>query len=219
MKRSLPFVTLRLAMRDHYRRKMAAIHEMDLDDPNVERVDVDKGEKEFMSLLQTIVQNIEVVHVMPEEIVIKQGDPIKTYDHEYIDEKAKFYLILNGDFKVSTLKFGKQKHKKKDGPKEQKPANSNVPAFKKLLGPGDYFGEVAFLFDCNRTSTIKAKLYSTLGALNHGQINSLMNDYGLFKTQLKNEVVRVYDDDLKLFLMHALRRVDYLSNLKDEILC
>ena len=36
---------------------------------------------------------------------------------------------------------------------------------------------------------------------------------------MKNEIVRVYDDDLKLFLMHALRRVDYLSDLKDEILC
>ena len=88
-----------------------------------------------------------------------------------------------------------------------------------MLGPGDYFGEVAFLFDCNRTSTIKAKLYSSLGALNHDKINHLMNEFPLFKTQMKNEIVRVYDDDLKLFLMHALRRVDYLSDLKDEILC
>jgi len=30
--------------------------------------------------------------------------------------------------------------------------------------------------------------------------------------------VQVYDDDLKLFLIQALRRVDYLTNVKLEIL-
>ena len=30
----------------------------------------------------------------------------------YFDETAKFYLILNGLFKVSTLKFNKNKKKK-----------------------------------------------------------------------------------------------------------
>ena len=98
-------------MRDHYRRKMNSVHEIDIDDPNVERIDVDKGEKEFKSLMYAIVNQIEVVHVVPEQIVIKQGEEVKREDGEYKDE-AKFYLILNGDFKVSTLKFGKQKVKK-----------------------------------------------------------------------------------------------------------
>lgn len=93
-------------MRDHYRRKMNSVHEIDIDDPNVERIDVDKGEKEFKSLIRAIVDAIEVVHVVPEQIVIKQGDEVKLENGEYKDE-AKFYLILNGDFKVSTLKFGK----------------------------------------------------------------------------------------------------------------
>lgn len=30
--------------------------------------------------------------------------------------------------------------------------------------------------------------------------------------------MQVYDDDLKLFLIQALRRVDYLTNVKLEIL-
>lgn len=82
--------------------------------------------------------------------------------------------------------------------------------FKKILRPGDYFGEVSFLFGCRRTSTIKAKLYASLGALNHEAMNSLLHEYPIFRQHLKNDVVKVYDDDLKLFLMHALRRIDYL---------
>lgn len=87
-----------------------------------------------------------------------------------------------------------------------------------MLRPGDYFGEVSFLFHCARTSTIKAKLYATVGALNHEIMNGLLNDYPTFKTHLKNDVVKVYDDDLKLFLMAALRRIDYLSDVKEEII-
>ena len=52
-----------------------------------------------------IVSQVEVVHVRPEEIVIMQSDVIRTDELEYIPDKAKFFLILNGDFKVSTLKY------------------------------------------------------------------------------------------------------------------
>lgn len=79
-----------------------------------------------------------------------------------------------------------------------------------MLRPGDYFGEVSFLFDCRRTSTIKAKLYATLGCLSHDKINGILNRFPHFRSHLKNDVVRVYDDDVKLFIVHALRRIDYL---------
>mmetsp|Transcript_22438 Transcript_22438/g.27635 ORF Transcript_22438/g.27635 Transcript_22438/m.27635 type:complete len:471 (+) Transcript_22438:1479-2891(+) len=218
--KSTNFGILRLAMRDHHRKKMHAIHDMDIEDPNVEKIDIDKGEREFRKLISYVVSQVKVMHVRPEEIIVMQSDIIKDEQGEYIDDKAKFYLILNGDFKVSTLKFNKQKHKKKnkDAKKAVTSKSGKGNEFKKVLGPGEYFGEVAFLFDCGRTSTIKAKLYSTLGTLNHEQTNSLLTGYPIFKNHLKNDVVRVYDDDLKLFLMHALRRVDYLANVKDEII-
>ena len=122
---------------------------------------------------------------------------------------------MNGDFKVSTLKFNKNKHKKKEVKDGKKEKNSS---FKKMLRPGDYFGEVSFLFDCARTATIKAKLYATVGALNHEIMNNLLNEYPTFRTHLKNDVVKVYDDDLKLFLMAALRRIDYLKDIKEEVI-
>ena len=31
-------------------------------------------------------------------------------------------------------------------------------------------------------------------------------------------MIRFYDDDLKLYLVEALRKIDYLSSLDDEIL-
>jgi len=143
------------------------------------------------------------------------SDAIMDDEGKYDKHRAKFYLILNGDFKVSTPKFNKSKHKKKElgAKKDAKP-----DSFKKILRPGDYFGEVSFLFDCRRTSTIKAKLYATIGALGHESIKSLLQEYPVFRQHLKNDVVKVYDDDLKLFLMHALRRIDYLAHVKEEVI-
>jgi len=45
-----------------------------------------------------------------------------------------------------------------------------------------------------------------------------MNDHPLFEQHMKNDIVKTYDDDLKLFLMNALKRVDYLKDVSDEIL-
>ena len=90
--------------------------------------------------------------------------------------------------------------------------------FKKMIGPGDYFGEVSFLIGCRRTATIKAKLYATLGAVDHKNFTQLLQDYPIFRNHLKNDIVKIYNDDCKLFFMHALRQVDYLADVKDEIL-
>ena len=80
-----------------------------------------------------------------------------------------------------------------------------------MLSKGDYFGEVAFLFDTKRTSTIKAKLYATVGRIKSNKFEELMRENKDFKKHLLDQVVDTYDDDLKLFMMTALRRVDYLK--------
>lgn len=83
---------------------------------------------------------------------------------------------------------------------------------------GDYFGEVAFLYNCRRTSTIKAKLYATLGYINHEVMTELLRDYPDFKNHLKTDIVKTYDDDLKIFLVESLKKVDFLADANDEIL-
>lgn len=87
-----------------------------------------------------------------------------------------------------------------------------------MLSAGSYFGEVAFVYDCRRTSTVKAKLYATLGVLDYKTMFGLMNDHPMFHEHMRNDIIKVYDDDLKLFLMNALKRVDYLKDASDEIL-
>ena len=86
----------------------------DINDPNRERVDLNSGEREFKKLIQQMVYNLKVQHAQPEEVVIMQSDSITDADGNYDPEKAYFYIILNGDFKVSSLRFNKQK-KNKDG--------------------------------------------------------------------------------------------------------
>ena len=74
------------------------------------------------------------------------------------------------------------------------------------------------MFKCRRTSTIKAKLYATLGCVDHENFNSILRDFPDFKMHLMNDVVKIYDDDLKLFLVATLRKIDYLSLVPEEIL-
>ena len=54
----------------------------------------------------------------------------------------------------------------------------------KKLESGDYFGEVAFMYNCKRTSTIKAKLYATLGGIDHITMNEMLRDFPDFKRHL-----------------------------------
>ena len=46
----------------------------------------------------------------------------------------------------------------------------------------------------------------------------LMNDHPMFAEHMRSDIIKTYDDDLKLFLMNALKRVDYLKDATDDIL-
>ena len=87
-----------------------------------------------------------------------------------------------------------------------------------MLVSGDYFGEVSFLYNCRRTSTVKAEVYATLGQIDHNVMNEMLRDYKFFKDHLLNDVIKIYDDDLKLFLVASLRKIDYLSRVSEDIL-
>jgi len=79
-----------------------------LNDPNRDIIDPNEGEKEFRRLIKKITYNLEVQHVSPEEIIIFQSEEIIDYKtNQFIDSKAFFYIILNGSFKVSNIRFNK----------------------------------------------------------------------------------------------------------------
>ena len=49
-------------------------------------------------------------------------------------------------------------------------------------------------------------------------MNEILREFSDFRQHLKNDIVKLYDDDLKFFLTAALRKIDYLANVKDEVL-
>ena len=67
---------------------------------------------EFRKIQRKMIFSLKVQHVEPEQIVIRQSDTIMNDDVEPIEydaEKAQFYIILNGNFKVSNLRFNARK--------------------------------------------------------------------------------------------------------------
>ena len=108
-------IALRLGMRDEFRKRLRNLTLNDLNDPNRDIVDPNEGDKEFRKLIKKMIYGLKVQHVQPEEIVVMQSDSIYNEDvepPEFIEDKAKFYIILNGNFKVSSLRFNKRKKQK-----------------------------------------------------------------------------------------------------------
>ena len=59
---------------------------------------------------------------------------------------------------------------------------------------------------------MKAKLYATLGMLRWDVTEEIIRDNPEFKKHMTSQIVNYYDDDLKIFMCSALRRVDYLKH-------
>ena len=110
--KSPSMIGLRLGMRELYRKRLRNLTIEDLNNPNLDKADPFSGDKEFKKLLQKIIFNLTPRQVQPEEIIIMQSEQIMDLDGEYDPEKAFFYIILNGTFKVSSLRFNKKKKNK-----------------------------------------------------------------------------------------------------------
>ena len=65
---------------------------------------------------------------------------------------------------------------------------------------GSYFGEISPLFDCKRSATVIARVYGTYGAFNKEGLGEFLRSYPLIKVFMWENIMSVYDDDLKLFL-------------------
>ena len=104
-------IELRLKMRDDFRKRLNNLTVKDLDNPNIEKVDPNEGDKVFRNLIRKMIFSLTIMHVKPEEKVINESDTIlnEEDDNEYYEDKAKFYIILNGNFKVSSQRFNKRK--------------------------------------------------------------------------------------------------------------
>lgn len=85
----------------------------------------------------------------------------------------------------------------------------------RTLYPGDYFGEIAYVYNSKRSTSVTSTNYTTLGRIPETEINALFELYPFFKHELIKRTIR-YDDDLKIFLESALKTIDYLQEVPDE---
>lgn len=113
---------------------------------------------------------------MPEEKIIMIGAKDKL-----------IYFIAHGEFEVSILTHLKQK---------------NV---QRILGKGDYFGEIAIIFGSVRTANVESINYGTLAHLNKDYLIKMCRQCPQMLTDLKDQAFENYDDNwiqFKCVILH-----------------
>lgn len=139
-----------------------------------------------------LVSQISLEFKEPEQVIIKQNDDIKL--NEFL------FFIERGECEVKI---------------DEKERSRNNEVKVRTLYPGDFFGEIAFLYNSKRSTTVKAKNYTTIGKISKEDVDFLLGEFPFFKTELIKRTIR-YDDDLKLFLESTLKTIEYLHNVPDE---
>jgi CRP-like cAMP-binding protein len=128
----------------------------------------------------------------PESRIIKQNDNCKENNYMFFIERGECIVQINDKDKLRN----KSKRVRK-------------------LYPGDYFGEIAFLYNSKRSTSVTSTNYTTLAMLSEKEVKNLFEIYPFFKEELIKRTIR-YDDDLKIFLESALKTIDYLNGVPDD---
>lgn len=91
----------------------------------------------------------------------------------------------------------------------------NKPKKVRTLFPGDYFGEIAFIYNSKRSTSVTSTNYTTLGKLSKQHLQELFVTFPFLENEMVQKILK-YDDDIKVFLESCLRQIDYLSDIPDE---
>ena len=73
------------------------------------------------------------------------------------------------------------------------------------------------IYGCQRTATVISKKYSTLAMLSKANFKEISTEYPEISKYLKEGIYK-YRDRMKKFLIDTLKRVEYFSNLDEEVL-
>jgi len=127
---------------------------------------------------------------------------------------------MTGNYKVQSLMYEMQNKRKQMMHAEENPGQVVDPKKKlsKPLRSGDMFGEVSLLFGCRRTATVKAKQYCECAYLTNSDFNHMISAHPVLKAYLIKNILKSYDDELRIFLTSALKEISYFSNISEEIL-
>jgi CRP-like cAMP-binding protein len=155
----------------------------------IKQKDLSQGAIHFFNF---IVNTMQITFEEPEARIIKQNDTRSENNYMFFIERGECIVQINDKDKM------RNKSKKV-----------------RTLYPGDYFGEIAFLYDSKRSTSVTSTNYTTLGRISETEVNSMFDQYPFFKAELVKRTIR-YDDDLKIFLESALKTIEYLHSVPEE---
>lgn len=128
-----------------------------------------------MKIVKTIVEKLKTVLSTPEEVIFSQNDI-----------SSDMYFIAKGECAVNII--DEKRRLIKDF---------------KILRIGDYFGEIALLYGCQRSATVISKKYSTLAMLSKANFKEIQTEYPEIVHCLKEGIYK-YNDRVKKFLTNTI---------------
>ena len=82
----------------------------------------------------------------------------------------------------------------------------------KLLVEGSYFGEIALIYKCLRTSDIMAKNYVSLASIKKNQFLSLLGKVDNLQRMMVRQI-QMYTYARKDFMYKVIRKIDFLKDI------
>lgn len=134
-------------------------------------------------LISHLIQLLDHKFSQPDELIIKQFDSTKD-----------IYFVNSGKVQVEVLDHLK------------------VPHTVKVLDIGHYFGEISFLFNTDRTASVRSLDYSTCAVIPSDKLSNLFTKFPSFRVLLLNAVSK-YKDPYRIFIEKTLAKVRYLQGL------
>lgn len=139
-------------------------------------------------LLKVLIHQMGILFTSPEEIIIQQND-----------FSSSIYFIGSGTCQIS-----------------QKDTRGEERFFKNLLVKGDHFGEIASLFNTERTCTISSCDYLIVTKLTKPRFRMICSDYPIMFEFLTKHVYQ-YSDPNKNFIYNVFSKIEYLRDISAEL--
>lgn len=132
-------------------------------------------------MMVNLLSILEVVLYTPEEKVVEQGET-----------GSDMYFIQSGDCVLDLIDHSKNEY-----------------MFPNILVNGDHFGEIALIYNCNRTCTVTSRFYNTLAKLSYARYRGFINVYPEYNRFLMSHSRR-YIDPNKEFFINLLYKINWV---------
>jgi len=132
------------------------------------------------------VANLSSAFKQPESEIISQ-----------FAEGQEMYFIVNGQCEVQVFDELRKLHRVR------------------ILDIGDHFGEIALIYNTQRTALVRTLRYTLLAVLSKDKLFEMMKKFPDIKSVIHNSIAS-YKDHYKSFTKKLVSRVPYLTNLPSE---